>query len=109
MMTDVDGVAEGEQEREVEVTGHRYRLRARPSAAGAGWTADLVGYRPMPDAQVPHRDIEVIDSAFRDPGDLVGRLRLTGSSPEEALDRLSEAVHDGIWSALRSDPEEANS
>ena len=107
-MTDIDDGLTGEQERQVEVVGHSYRLRARPSSAGAGWTADIIGYEALAGAQVPQRDIEGVDVASRDPVDLVGRLRLTGSSAEEALDRLSEAAHDAVWSAVRLGPDEAN-
>ena len=102
-MAEIEGGLIGEQEREVEVEGHRYRLRARPSSSAEGWDAAVVGYVASDGAREPVRDLAGFESATRDPGRLVGRLRMGGSSPDEALNRLAEAVGDAVAEAVRPD------
>jgi hypothetical protein len=102
-VTEIDAGFPGEQERQVEVEGHRFRLRALPSSSTQGWEATVVGYEALEGARTPERDLPGFESATRDPGRLVGRLRIGGSSPDEALNRLAEEVGDTIAEAVRTD------
>jgi hypothetical protein len=102
-VAEIDAGLTGEQERQIEVEGHRFRLRALPSSSTQGWEATVVGYDALEGARTPERDLPGFESATRDPGRLVGRLRIGGSSPDEALNRLAEEVGDTVAEAVRTD------
>lgn len=100
-MAETDGPVSDEHERQVEVAGHTYRLRALPSSSEEGWVADVVGYAALDGARVPTRDLPGVEPPTRDPARLLGRMRMGGSSPDEALNRLAEQVGDTIAEAAR--------
>ncbi|MDP9364307.1 MAG: hypothetical protein M3Q10_08825 [Chloroflexota bacterium] len=88
-------------ERTFAVSGHVYRLVARPNEQGNAWVARIATYSLLAGAAVPLRPIKDDRSVLHDLAAVVTTERADGPTAEAALSALETRLRAVINDAIR--------
>jgi hypothetical protein len=97
--------AEARPERVIEISGHHYRLTARPLTGdeGSGWVARIAEYSLRAGAEVFRRPVIDSRSQLHDQAAIVVSLREVGPTADAALETLARRIMTAISEATRID------
>jgi len=93
--------SENRREREVDFSGHAYRLATGPEPDGPGWTARIVGYSLRAGAAAFQRPILEDRSQLHDRAAILTTFRAFGPTPDAALDVLTTRLLAALSEAVR--------
>lgn len=94
-------VAKRETERTFAVSGHAYRLVARPNERGDAWVARIATYSLLAGAAMPLRPIKDDRSVLHDLATVITTERADGATAEAALSALETRLRSVINDAIR--------